>query len=69
MNRFTLSQLTAATMVVSAGLMIGSLLTPSPSLAAKGGKGGGGGQPPTSATITVCEVGSEPMWISVVRSA
>ena len=41
MKRFSLSQLTAATMVVSVGLMIGSLLTvsPTPSQAAKGGGG------------------------------
>lgn len=58
MNRFSLSNLTAATMVVSVGLMVGSILTvaPTPSQAAKGGKGGGGGQPPTPAIITFCDV-------------
>ena len=39
-------------MVVSVGLMVGSILSPTPSPAAKGGKGGGGGQPPTPAEIS-----------------
>ena len=54
MNRFSLSNLAAATMVVSVGLMVGAILTvsPTPSQAAKGGKGGGGGQPPIPAKIT-----------------
>ena len=45
MNRFSLSHLAAATMVVSVGLMVGAILTvtPTPSHAAKGEKGGGGG--------------------------
>ena len=59
MNRFSLSNLAAATMVVSVGLMVGAILTvsPTPSHAAKGGKGGGGGQPPTPATITFLDAG------------
>ena len=45
MNRFSLSHLAAVGMVVSVGLMVGAILTvaPTPSQAAKGGKGGGGG--------------------------
>ena len=56
MNRFSLSHLTAAAMVVSVALMAGAILTvsPTPSQAAKGGKGKGGGQPPTPAKITFC---------------
>ena len=56
MNHFSLSNLAAATMVVSVGLMVGAILTvsPTPSQAAKGGKGGGGGQAPTPAKITFC---------------
>ena len=54
MNRFSLSHLAAATMIVSVGLMVGSILTvaPTPSQAAKGGQGKGGGQPPAPAEIT-----------------
>ena len=58
MNRFSLSHLAAATMVVSVGLMVGAILTvsPTPSHAAKGGQSKGGGQPPTPAIITFCDV-------------
>ena len=54
MNRFSLSHLAAATMVVSVGLMVGAILTvsPTPSQAAKGGQGKGGGQPPAPAIVT-----------------
>ena len=46
MNRFSLSHLAAATMVVSVSLMVGSILTvyPTPSQAAKGEKAGWGGK-------------------------
>ncbi len=63
MNRFSLSNLAAATMVVSVGLMVGAILTvaPTPSQAAKGGgQGKGGGQPLTPAKITFCEVNCDP---------
>ena len=63
MNRFSLSNLAAATMVVSVGLMVGAILTvsPTPSQAAKGGKGGGGGNQTTPATITFLDAGGHEL--------
>ncbi len=64
MNRFSLSHLAAATMVVSVSLMVGSILTvyPTPSQAAKGEKGGGGGQQPTPAMITFDDSAGQKIW-------